>query len=188
MNEFTHIRMIIGFILSLSIAQLLRGVAKLIVHPTRSRPYWVHLMWVVYVFLMIIYFWWWEYRLHELARWTFLSYVLVISYIVLYYLLCSLLFPEDLSDYKDFKTYYYARRHWFFSMLAATFLMDLADTFIKGPAYFENLGPEYPIRIGIHIALCLTAIKWQNERYHAGLVTVLLGYNISWIARHYFVE
>ncbi|MFD2935194.1 hypothetical protein [Spirosoma flavum] len=188
MNEFTHIRMIMGFILSLSVAQLLRGVAKLIVHPTRSRPYWVHLMWVVYIFLAIIYFWWWEYRLHELTQWTFLSYVGVIFYIVLYYLLCSLLFPEDLSDYEGFKDYYYARRPWFFSILATTFLMDVVDTMIKGSIYFKNLGPEYPIRIGIHIVLCLLAVKWRNERYHAGLVFVLLGYNISWIARHYFVE
>lgn len=187
MNEFTHIRMIMGFILSLSIAQLLRGVAKLIVHPTRSRPYWVHLLWVFYLFLTIIYFWWWEYRLHELSGWTFLSYVLVIFYIVLYYLLCSLLFPEDLSDYKDFKAYYYARRQWFFSLLAVTFLMDVADTLIKGSVYVNQLGSEYPIRIAIHFILCISAIQVRNERYHAGLVIALIAYNISWIIRHYFV-
>lgn len=188
MNEFTHIRMIMGFILSLSIAQLLRGGAKIIVHPNRSRPYWVHLLWGVYLFLSVIYFWWWEYHLHELTKWTFLSYVLVILYIVLYYVLCSLHFPEDLSDYDGFKAYYYARRHWFFSILATTFLMDVADTWLKGAAYVSHLGPEYPIRIAIHFSLCLLAIRVRDERYHAGLVIVLLVYDIFWITRHYYIE
>jgi len=148
MNEFIHIRMIIGFILSHTIAHLLRGVAKLIVHPTRSRPYWVHLVWGANVFLTIIDFWWWEYRLRQLTEWTFLSYMAVIIYVILFYFLCALLFPEDLSDYKGFKDYYYARRTWLFSVLAATFLMDVIDTSLKGANYINHLGTEYPINTG----------------------------------------
>ena len=180
--------MIIGFILSLSIAQLLRGVAKLIVHPTRSRPYWVHLVWVFYMFLTLIYFWWWEYRLNQLPVWTFASYVLVIFYIVLFYLCCCLLFPEDLTDYSGYKEYYFARFQWFFGILSATFLIDVADTYLKGRVYLDSFGPEYPIRIAIHFILCLAAINIKNERYHAVLAIGLIVYNISWILRHYFVE
>ena len=36
--------MVIGFILSLSIARMLVGAVKPIQHPGRTRPYWVHLL------------------------------------------------------------------------------------------------------------------------------------------------
>jgi hypothetical protein len=188
MDKFAHIRMILGFILSLSIAHLLRGVTKFIVHPTKSRPYWIHLLWALYIFLALVYFWWWEYRLGQLHEWTFAAYSLVIFYIVLYYIICFLLFPEDLSEYEGYKDYFFARKQWFYGMLGTTFLVDMADTFLKGEVYFDRLGPEYPIRVAAHFLLCMVAIRVKNERFHGGLVILFLLYNISWILRNYFVE
>lgn len=188
MNEFAHIRMIVGYILSLSIAQLLRGIARFIVHPGRARPYWVHLLWVVYMFLTLIYFWWWEYELHKVTEWTFASYVLVIFYVILFCFICFLLFPEDLAEYAGYKEYYFARLQWFFGILAATFVIDLADTSLKGKAYLESLGPEYPVRTAVQFVLCLLATRIKNERYHAGLAILLIAYDISWISRKYLTE
>jgi hypothetical protein len=59
MDTFTHIRMVLSIIMGLSIAHSLKGAAKLIEHPKRYRPYWVHLLWAFYIFLLISHFWWW---------------------------------------------------------------------------------------------------------------------------------
>src|SRR5690348_14362121 len=63
MDQFFHIRMLVSMIVSLSMAHLLKGVAKIIEHPKRKEIYWVHLLWVFYMFIQIIDFWWWEFRL-----------------------------------------------------------------------------------------------------------------------------
>lgn len=186
MNEFAHTRMMLGFVVSFCIAQLMRGLSRLIAHPTRSRPYVVHLLWVFYIFLDIVFFWWWEYRLSQVSHWTFPLYLLVMLYIVLYCLLCSLLFPEDIQEYQGYKGYYYARRQWFFGLLAITYPVDALDTYVKGGAHMAslNIGPDYFVRTGLYALLCLIAARVSNERYHALLAILLIGDTLAWILKY----
>jgi phosphoglycerol transferase MdoB-like AlkP superfamily enzyme len=188
MDKFAHDRIIIGMILSLGIAHLLKGVAKLIEHPTRSKPYWIHLLWVGYVFLLLVHFWWWEFRLSHITEWNFLTYFYIISYIVLFYIICSLLFPDDLKEYNGYKDYYYARGKWFFALLALTFLVDIGDGLIKGKEYVTGLGTEYPIRTALHFILCVVAMKVKKEWFHGTLAIVFIVYSVSWILRKYLVQ
>ena len=60
--------MVVGFILSISIARLLLGGVKLIQHPGRTRPYWIHLLWALYIFFVLIHFWWSEYSLKTIKQ------------------------------------------------------------------------------------------------------------------------
>lgn len=187
MNEFNHIRIIIGFIVSLSIAQLLRGLARLIVHPTHKKHYWVHLAWVAYMFLNVVFFWWWEYQLSTLQSWVFSKYLLVITYIVLLYLCCYLLFPDDIGEYKTYRDYYFSRLQWFFGTLALTLVMDIADTYLKGQAYIDRFGVGYSLRLGTQFILCVVAMWVKQEWYHIALVLLCLMYMLSWIIQHFFL-
>ncbi|MGF1611971.1 MAG: hypothetical protein ACFCUQ_21410 [Kiloniellales bacterium] len=54
--------------------------------------------------------------------------------------------------------------------------LDGIDTIIKGAAYFESLGVEYPIRVAAYIALCLIAMATASQRFHAAFVAVSLVY------------
>ena len=185
MDQFFHIRMLVSMIVSLSMAHLLKGVAKIIEHPKRKEIYWVHLLWVFYMFIQIIDFWWWEFRLKRVIGWNFGSYCFIILYIVLFYIICSLAFPDDMSDYQSYKDYFYKRKHWFFSFLAAIFLVDIGDTLLKGTEYFKSLGTEYIVRNVVHIVLFLIAARSKNERFQMILVVVALLYSVSWILRKY---
>jgi hypothetical protein len=79
---------LVGF----SLTRLLNGASQLIQHQ-RKRIYWVHLVWVLFMFLYVIAFWLWEFGLASIPAWTFPLYVFVIIYGILVYLLCALLFP-----------------------------------------------------------------------------------------------
>lgn len=184
MDTFGHLRMVMGFILSISIARLLLGAVKLIQHPGRTRPYWVHLLWSLYIFLVLIHFWWWEYKLKTHSEWLFQEYFFVIIYITMYFTLCALLFPDDLKDYEDsYENYFYSRKKWFFGVLAATFAADVIDTSLKGASYFQHFGWEYPVRNTLHIILCLVAMRVNNHRFHAILVILFILYELSYILR-----
>jgi hypothetical protein len=65
-------------------------------------------------------------------------------YAILLYLLCALLFPDDMSDYSGFRNYFYSRKKWIFSFMALLFSVDVADTLLKGLRYFRMLGPVQP--------------------------------------------
>ncbi len=181
MDTFVHIKVVIGIILSLSIAHILKGVIKLIEHPGRFKPYWVHLLWALYAFLLLIHFWWWEIKLGVIKEWIFAEYLFLIVYILLYYGLCVLLFPDDLREYSGFEAYFYSRKKWFFAILALIFAADFLDTYLKGKQYAAHLQWEYPIRNMLHIVLSLAAIKIASKRFHAALVIFFILLEIVWI-------
>ena len=185
MDAFGHIRIIIGMILSLSIALMLRNVAKFVQHPGREKPYWIHLLWALYVFILLTHFWWWEYKFHNFSEWTFSIYFFLICYIIVFYTLCALLFPDDLKDYTGYENYFYSRKKWFFGVLAFSYVMDFIDTSVKGHQYFSRFSIEYPIRNIVHFVLCLVAIKVNNKTFHAILVILFLLYELSFILRLY---
>lgn len=91
------------------------------------------------MFLFIIHFWWWEYRLQSLAVISFGVYLFLISFCCLFFFLCVLIFPTTLEDYGGYEEYFISRRRWFFGMLAVTYVVDFCDTLLKGKAYLAGL-------------------------------------------------
>ena len=185
MDMYLHVRVLFSMILGLGVSRMLTGVARIVQHPKEYKVYWVHLMWALFLFLYLIHFWWWEYRLQDIRQWTFPLYFFIAIYAVLLFLLCVLLFPEEMADYDGFKAYFYSRRQWIFSLMTVLFLADLADTLIKGSDYLHALGPLYYVRIGLQIALSAAAIKISNERFHAGFAVLATGYEIVLILKDY---
>jgi hypothetical protein len=110
---FAHIRILIGVIMSLSVALMLKASAKMVQHPGREKPYWIHLLWALYIFLLLVHFWWWEFKFHALTQWNFAIYSFIICYIIIFYVLSALLFPDDLKDYTGYEDYFYSRKNGF---------------------------------------------------------------------------
>ncbi len=182
---YLHVRVIVSIILGLSIARLLNGVARFVQHPRRHRIWWTHLGWVAWMLLSVIGFWWWEFRLAEVPRWTFETYVFVALYASVYFLLCTLLFPDDIAEYSGFQDYFMSRRGWFFGLLAVSFLLDVVDTWLKGAQHFHALGLEYPVKIACSLVLCIVAMRTTDLRFHGVLVVVALLYQATFLARYY---
>lgn len=182
---FSHIRVLISLIVGLGMTRLLTGVARIIQHPKATPVYWVHLGWVLWMFVGLVNFWWWEFRLVHLDDWKFVYYVFLIVYATTYFLLCVMLFPDQMQDYAGFRDYFMSRRRWFFGLLASLFVLDIGDTLLKGRAYFDGFGIEYPLRNAIHVALCIFAMRSASARYQAVFVVLALAYQFSWILRLY---
>ncbi len=89
--------------------------------------------------------WWFEFRFRTVEVWTFQLFLFVLAYGFIIYLTCAWLFPAQAEEHGGYKNYFYARRAWFFGLLAAYLLIDLVDTFLKGPAHFMSFGLEYPV-------------------------------------------
>lgn len=184
---FIHMRIVLGMVVGLGLTHLLRQLARIIEHPGRKRIYWVHLVWAGSMFLYLLSFWWWEYRLNLVTQWTFNLYLFVTLYALLLYLLCTLVLPENIDEYQDWRDYFYARRAWFFGLLAAAYLFDLADTRVKGADYFATMAPEMLARDLAYVVFSLVAIGTRNARYHGAFALAGLAYQLVFIARQFEV-
>lgn len=184
---FIHMRIVLGMVVGLGLTHLLRQLARIIEHPGRKRVYWVHLVWAGSMFLYLLSFWWWEYRLSLVTQWTFNLYLFVTLYALLLYLLCTLVLPENIDEYADWRDYFYQRRAWFFGLLALAYLIDLADTRIKGATYFAALAPEMLARDLAFAAFSLVAVATRNATYHAVFALAGLVYQLLFIVRQFEV-
>jgi hypothetical protein len=164
MDLYSHIRVLFSMVIGLAVAHLLGGVSRIVQHPKKYRVYWVHLVWFVFFFLYLVHFWWWEFRLSRVTLWTFPLYFFIAIYATLLYLECTLLFPQELSDYAGFEDYFYARKNWIFGLMALLMVVDLADTLIKGLPYLKGLGFVYYFRTASLLVLSIVAIP-TNKRW-----------------------
>src|SRR6187399_2367830 len=176
---YLHIRVLISLVLGLGLTRLLTGLSRFIQHPERLKVYPVHLVWVATVILTIMNFWWWEFALIRLD-WNFALFAFVLFYAFLFFLLASLLFPEDMSDYAGFEDYFFSRRRWFFGLLALTLVVDFIDTVVKGADHLAMLGIEYKIRLPVAIAACIAAARSDSRRFHIAFAAIYLAYTVSW--------
>ncbi|MBX9572613.1 MAG: hypothetical protein K2X77_27205 [Candidatus Obscuribacterales bacterium] len=185
---FEHCRLIVGMVISLAVARLLNGLARFVQHPKKVKVYPTHIGWVFAILLMLLHFWWWEFKLINVTQWTFEAYTLVVLYAVVFLLLSSLLFPDQMDEYSGFEDYFVSRRKWFFGIFALSFVIDLADTALKGMTYFHSLGIEYPIRNAVYISFCIAAMFVKNKYFQIGFVLLSLIYQLSYIFRLYHTQ
>lgn len=90
-----------------------------------------------------------------------------------------------MKDYDDFRSYFYSRHRWIFSLMTILFIADFADTLLKGNAYLHTLGPAYYLRTAVFIVFSAVAIKVRDERFHAGFAILATTAEILLILKDY---
>jgi hypothetical protein len=183
---YLHIRVVLGIVLGLGITTLLRGIASIIEHPRRYHWSWIHMSWVAWALVTVVTFWWWEYRLATVTRWTFESYLFVITYCSSFYLLAVLLFPSDVDEYGSYEGYLLARRPWFFGLIALMTLMDLIDTSLKGVGRWQALGVAYPIHTVTLLGIALLGIVLRGRSAQLAVALIALVYQVAYLGLQYF--
>jgi hypothetical protein len=183
---FTHLRILMGTVIGLAMARLLIGFAGIIQHPGRSKLYLPHLIWAGAMMLTLVHFWWWEFALIEVPAWTFGAFLFLIAYCTSLFLICALLFPDNLAEYDGYEDFFLSRRGWFYGIYAATIVFDVFDSAIKGPNYFGGFGLEYSIEVPLGILLCVGGIITRNRHLQLSLAVIQIAYQLSWVVRLFY--
>lgn len=162
-----------SIIVGLGITHILVGVGSAIErlsgHGSRLRLSWAHGAWLGFLFVWMVTFWWWQFRLLELVDvWTLGHYFFIILYAVLLFLLAVILVPREWTSMERLDEYFLSKRRWFYSILFVTNFVDLTDSYLKG-------GWEYILGTGVlalglvaaTIPASLVGFLSQNIRVHS---------------------
>jgi hypothetical protein len=168
MNAFEYLSVLISIILALGMTRVLAGVGEMLQARTHRRIYWVHVVWIVNLFIYLVVAWWIFYRWRNQQEWNFYLFVFVLISPTLLYLASMLLFPPETSTDEsiDYKKHYYANHRAFFAIFGMFAVVDVADTLLKGIPHFLALGMPYVISSVVYFIGMMTAAITQNERYH----------------------
>ena len=183
MQMFEYVIVLISIVIGLALTHLMQGIAVLIQNPSRARIWWVHLVWVAYMIVSILFWWWWEFHLQQIKTWTFAIYLFVIFYAFYLYLICAVLFPLRLEGYEGYKDYFLARRRWFFGLLVGWAVIDVIDTWIKGPDYFASVGADAFIFNTVLALTSIVGIAVRRPAVQAVLAVGQLAYVLTGLLR-----
>jgi hypothetical protein len=168
MNAFEYLSVLISIILALGMTRVLGGVGEMLQARSHRHIYWVHVIWIINLFLYLIVAWWIFYRWRDQQPWRFFLFVFVLISPTILYLAAILLFPReaDVDLAIDYKTHYYANHRAFFILFALFTPVDIVDSLLKGVPHFFQLGPAYLVSSVLYFAGMATAAITRNERYH----------------------
>lgn len=177
-NLFDYIMIPPAIVLGLAITHLLSGIGRVIHrlagHGKRISIDWVHLTWIIHVFLWIVFLWWYSYNWSGTEQWRFLIFLFLIIYAILLYLMCVILIPEDLDQVADFADYFMSLRKWFFGGIILLILVDFGDSVAKGLDNIFDLGRGYLTLRAYLIIGAVLAMVTINRAYQAGFAVISL--------------
>jgi len=185
-DAFTHVRIILGFVVSLALARLLTGLARFIQHPALKRDP-LHLLWAFGMLLLLVHFWWWEFWLGAVKVWSFPIYIFLIVFVFQLYLLTTLLFPDNIAEYESYAAYFMSRRRWFFGLFASVNVFDAIDTLIKGPEHASLYELDYWLQAPVYCALCGIGMVTANRKFHYGFAALNLVYQVYYAVHAFAV-
>ncbi|MDN5787986.1 hypothetical protein [Pseudorhodobacter sp.] len=184
---FGHVRIVIGLVTGLSVTRILNGFSRFVQHPGKMPIYPAHFIWAVFMLVFVTHFWWFQFGLSTITKWAYPEYAFVISYAALIFFISSLLFPDQMGEYSGFEDYFNSRARWFYGLLAALFLVDMADSAIKGADHFQSMGSMYPVRQLILAGLALTGMFVRQRFYHITFGILAIALQIWQIYSRFFL-
>lgn len=134
MSPFEYVVVLISIIIGLGVTVVLTGVAQLIREERSVKVFWPYLIWIGLVFVMHIHEWWITYQLKSTASWSLPTFLFIILYPILLFILANLLFPDswDKSD-RDMKQFYFGIYRKFFGCAVILVVLSvLQNIFISG--------------------------------------------------------
>ncbi|WP_152027408.1 hypothetical protein [Brucella pituitosa] len=174
-DAFSHMRIINGMGISLCISRLLIFASRFVQHPNKHKISYMHIGWVIVVFLWIIQFWW-DYLFESSTKtYNVYTYVSDLLYVFGLFFMCVTLTPDDIKEYGDYERYFMSRKTWLLSLLILLNLMELVCS--AGPSISIN-NEESPlgdfIFFAIETAVILFAMRIKRKGFQYFFIALLI--------------
>jgi hypothetical protein len=169
-TPFEYVTVLISIILGMGMTRLISGLAAIVQRWHNVKIYWPHLLLIPIVFVIQIQDWWATYGMASEKNWSLTTFLFVIIYPVILYLIARLLFPVRWVgkpfDLKEFYFCNYKKIYFFMMLLPIHSIID--NHFIDGYAIHDQLLQIIVFPILLFIVLLNRRDEWIHK------ITVLL--------------
>ncbi len=164
--------MVFAIILGLGLAQLLRGIGRLVRDRRRITIYWVTLAWVFVLVHSYRSYWDFIWSGRDNVPWDATAVLIGFLQLSLLYLLTVLILPDfSAAGHIDMRRHYFGVRSWFFGIFAGFWFLQVLtyQLYVPDSLWFGAAS----IVAYVYIAVSIGAAVIRNERFHAALAAVL---------------
>jgi hypothetical protein len=175
MQAFAHFTVFYSLIIGLTVARVLAGFAELIHKRVAIGWSLAFGLWGLLVLLTSAYEWWVILRWEGIKDISFFQFLFISIRPAILYLIAHILFPDFTREPSvDLRAHLAAVQRWVFPLLLVFLLVGVADTALKGAAYFARVFPnQWPFTLS-GIAIALMAARTKNDRLQAGLASLMI--------------
>jgi hypothetical protein len=173
MSQFEFIFVLISIIAGLALAQLLSGMTR----PPRNSAGQIDIAHVAFstaTTVLLITVWWATFRWQKYENWTVAEFLLLCSYVSLFYVLAVILSPlrtAELLEFKQIRTKFYA-------VFAFYCVLEPVVIYIRD----GGLAPWYYVPMMVHLfVLSSLGIFLRKEKFDRLFSLWLCLVNISWM-------
>lgn len=178
-NKFTYLIALASIITALGVRSILSGFAWIVTCRNQVKPYVLHMVGAVMVFLLQIEFWWGTFTKRLVLHWRFDFLLCFLLTPILYYFVAELLFPSRASAEINFRDHYWHNFRWFYGIAALIQLNNILVNALMptdGPSMLANA-----IRIFACALLTLMAAI-RSPRIHAWTYGALVVFLIMFVS------
>lgn len=181
MDRFDFQLVLIGVVLGLGIAELLTCVSHMLLARHRTRVYWVHLVWLVTLFLVAVQYW------HSLFSWkslgslgdSFFHYLLTLMLPVTLFVAAAMVGPNvpPNAEVFDFREYYYQNHRGIFTACAVTLATMIVGNNVHLDApWFGGINLYRYLALALVISLAVSSDRRLHSVAAIVLLAMLLGF------------
>jgi hypothetical protein len=164
-THFEYISVAIALISALSVGRLLGGLPSAL---DRGRRYWVHVAWILTLFLVVILQWWLLWNAKQVA-WTPIRFLWVLSFPGVHFLQAVVLVGDNPSSVASYRDHFFHLRIPFFSLSLVTGVFTAANHWVLSDAPLFTFVPNHRIAT-VLTALSIAALCSKSPNVHAALV------------------
>jgi hypothetical protein len=178
MDAFSYLSVLLSIVLGLAVTQLLSGFAALVHARRRTSMYWPVPVQMGATLLITVQVWWAMFGMHNVPRWTFAGFLVVLAQSVAVYLMAAFITPEfGGGDTRiDLREAYFREARWFFGSILAA----LAISLLKNRVLFGSF--QSGIDLAGHVvfaAIALVGLVFRRDIVHKLVAPLsLLAYGV----------
>jgi hypothetical protein len=184
MGYFEYVMVLISIIIGLALTHILTALGKA-VHRLRGhgppiKLDAIFLIWIVNVLMMLVSFWWTEYKFQEsITEWTFGLYLFLATFAISQFLLAVILVPPGMKGVGNSYDYFMEGRRWFFGAFFVFIVLDLVDTFLKGMEWGTRL--IVPIQVTLMLLACVAGSISEKRVVQLGVAVMMLALGLFYM-------
>lgn len=169
MDTFSYITALISILIGITLTQLLTQFGVLMQYRKQIKIDILPTLWAIFMFLLLVLGWAKFMHFQAYKDWSFLQYLLTVLTPVCYYLMATVILPDDIKGENSMRQHFLNNRIWFFSLATLTPLIDLIVLSTREPLDWQSISTAL-----IASGLFLSGIVFKNRKFQLVLVKVML--------------